>query len=290
MPLNYLQRVAASSAGVSSSLRKAPAAPTLLPRTPRSVMPPLAGSGTEVFEEVLETGSNPEDSAPTTAMSISPGAVHREPPRPVEKWVASTPPLQSALRDTTKPPPRLQRDVSATRITDAHMAAPLQPTVRDATEPPPQNRQSFHSTAAQAAPSIVRAPRGLRSSSPQSPTKHPAPVSEPHSAADSTPFAAVSNFEQQLSTRQSPKPEAEGADWRFLAATSPVKDATPEETPAGVVWRSSSRRGSRIHIGRVEVQVNNIAPPAPQLQAATRAVATMSAIETHFLNRFPIRV
>ncbi|HEY0784527.1 MAG TPA: hypothetical protein VGD62_01575 [Acidobacteriaceae bacterium] len=129
-----------------------------------------------------------------------------------------------------------------------------------------------------AAPTLVS--RGPRSTDPVPAPDHPAP---------GHPSAAPAASSAAHSATLSPAPPREPLATLPAPAATPQPPARPPDAAARTTPPPHAARQSRIHIGRIEVQLNNPAPPIlPPAPAAP--LAPLGSLETSFLGRFPLRV
>ena len=323
MARNFLQRVAAFSIGTSSTVRTSATAPPLLPGTARWGMPVVTDPDAVVMTATSEINNRPDKSSRRASKRQLFETHAIQEPLPNERTTVVSPsavPVQrnSGIVPQVAVPPQSAVDISYpiraggestnaeldadTSLPRPDMQQPQPPA--DLTPQPATDRQASSQVPMTRVPSaVVRAPKNLRPAIPYRAQLREAlqkPVSEPGQATSEPRFG---NFQERVETRapfaereavepprpQQPRTRATTAQ-DATAPKSMLKPAASHITSTPEPKRSAARRESRIHIGRVDVRLNNASVPLIQPTPAARPVAAMSGLETHFLSRFPIRV
>jgi hypothetical protein len=187
---------------------------------------------------------------------------------------------------------------------DIHDARP-----QHSVDSPPQtatDRQvGPRATTTRVAPSVIRAPKELRPAAMPYLAQLREALQMPVAGQDTTTSEPRAGSSQERNETRTVSPrtlepvepkrpetlrirmdEAEDT----VASRSRLTPVVPSVASRQEPKRAAAKRESRIHIGRVDVRLNNASVPVIQPTPAARPVAAMSGLDTHFLSRFPIRV
>jgi len=276
LPRNYLQRIAESSTRTSAPLRAPAMAPPLLPD--------FAG-----FPSAEPQPSGEEITAPDPA-AVEPVTQRVEQSEPAPAPLANAMPSKPVPEPPAKAPrskPEAQRpEVPKPRLALLQRLSPQRTTVRwPRLRPAPE-------------PLLQRAAEA----EPQTPALPPPSVVEPSGAAP-PPTSALNHSAPQATGGERQEPSKARIDSQLLQFEKPgVSPAEPQAdrhpgiqpAPRGdapvALSAPAPRRESRIHIGRIDVRLNNRpAVPAPVRPAAAPPQGASNWLEARYLSRFALR-
>lgn len=320
MRANFLQRVAACSAGRPSMARRAPTAPALMPVAPRFT-PRVAEPMTETWTSGLTSAEMSNSNVAFHAERVwslpgdagVPGKLHpvsqatRDDERP-DVPAAKALSTRSNSPEITQPSHHEEtlRPVQPQAVIGTHLRGEDRRAQRSG---PPESRGkgSGEPTAAQ----VVRAPRELRPghdrtsrgiADPAFPVldqARPVMISRPArlEAVRETVKTSTADNPKDAQAEVRPGTESARAEQRkseTIGEVSPrmLFSSKPSAATAAVpqaIRRPAAKRENRIHIGRVDVQLNNhVAAPVQPARVASAPVS--EGLDALFLNRFPIRL
>lgn len=253
MALNYLQRVAGAAVRTTAQAKPVATGPPRMPGIPVPPVPLFASSERHISET---------DSTWDTIDSV-PAVPHA---------------FDKAEPQETKAPP---------------LAAPA-PAREDR---PAQSTASRFESLLRPPAEVIRTPPGLRSlvrpnpdrmvqptpPPPLTPRLQSKPEAVPETSSDVRP--AASPLPAVVTTVKPTQPTP--------AASAPVPSApavAPKPQPAAALPNTRAAKAeSRIHIGRVEVQVNNTRPASPAPRTAAVVSPASDSLAARFLGRFILR-
>jgi hypothetical protein len=164
---------------------------------------------------------------------------------------------------------------------------------------------SPHATTTRVASSVIRAPKELRPAAIPYLAQLREALQMPVADSDTTTSEPRPANHQEQTEMRAPSPrKLEPVEQKqpetlrvrvdetkdAVASRSRLTPVVPSVASRQEPKRAAAKRESRIHIGRVDVRLNNASVPVTQPPPAARPVAAISGLDTHFLSSFPIRV
>jgi ribonuclease R len=269
--VNLLQRVAASSTRTSAPLRAPATPPPLMPEFPVFTTPEAnAPASVELGEQ--------EEPEPTRPAPIPPAPAKTAPRPPIARHEEATPkkPAQPSTESAAVKPPSVPRpEIVQTPIARPNrtvVQAPKLWRARNRNPAPAHILETEQPAAVPPRPSTLPPPMEV---------KVPHVLAAPP-AASQTPATQQAPTTSQALAKPATRPEPQPA-----RASNPLP-APRAETPAPSPSRPV-RRESRIHIGRVDVRVNNTSATPQSRPAKAPPPPALHWLETRYLNRFSFR-
>lgn len=197
--------------------------------------------------------------------------------------------------------PVMEKDLGHSKIHDAQR----QPSVDSSPQASTDHQVSSSAQTARVKSSVIRAPKELRPAAMPYLAQLREALQMPAAGPDTTtPEPRAGSPQERTETRTASSKKLEPIEPKqpetlrigmdetkdTVASRSPLTPVVPSVASRQEPKRAAAKRESRIHIGRVDVRLNNASVPVIQPPPAARPVAAISGLDTHFLSSFPIRV